>query len=101
MQPDLQLHLILKDKNMAEITIYSSNSCPFCDRAKELLTKKGVDYAEVRVDLDQTEFENMLSKSNGRRTVPQIFINDTHVGGFDDLWQLEQDGKLDAMLTNN
>ncbi len=86
---------------MAEITIYSSNSCPFCDRAKELLTKKGVDYAEVRVDLDQTEFENMLSKSNGRRTVPQIFINDTHVGGFDDLWQLEQDGKLDAMLTNN
>ena len=43
----------------------------------------------------------MLSKSNGRRTVPQIFINDTHVGGFDDLWQLEQDGKLDAMLTNN
>jgi glutaredoxin 3 len=101
MQPDLQLHLILKDKNMAEITIYSSNRCPFCDRAKELLTKKGVDYAEVRVDLDQTEFENMLSKSNGRRTVPQIFINDTHVGGFDDLWQLEQDGKLDAMLTNN
>lgn len=86
---------------MAEITIYSSNRCPFCDRAKELLTKKGVDYAEVRVDLDQTEFENMLSKSNGRRTVPQIFINDTHVGGFDDLWQLEQDGKLDAMLTNN
>ena len=83
------------------IEIYGKPQCPFCDRAKELLTKKGVDYAEVRVDLDQTEFENMLSKSNGRRTVPQIFINDTHVGGFDDLWQLEQDGKLDAMLTNN
>lgn len=86
---------------MANIIVYSSNRCPYCDRAKDLLSSKDLEYSEVRVDLDPAEFENMLAKSNGRRTVPQIFINDHHVGGFDDLWKLEQDGKLDAMLNDN
>lgn len=86
---------------MANVIVYSSNRCPFCDRAKDLLNSKGVAYSEIRVDLDSEEFNNMLAKSNGRRTVPQIFINDYHVGGFDDLWQLEQDGKLDSMLNDN
>ena len=86
---------------MANIIVYSSNRCPYCDRAKDLLKSKSLEYSEVRVDLDPAEFDNMLARSNGRRTVPQIFINDHHVGGFDDLWQLEQDGKLDAMLNDN
>jgi glutaredoxin 3 len=86
---------------MASIIIYSSKRCPFCDRAKDLLTSKGLEYTEIRVDLDQTEFENMLEKSNGRRTVPQIFINNHHVGGFDDLWELEQNAELDTILDDN
>lgn len=82
---------------MADVIIYSKPICPYCDRAKDLLNNKGVSFSEIRVDLDSEALQTMVEKS-GRRTVPQIFINDQSVGGFDDLWALEQSGKLDEML---
>lgn len=85
---------------MAKVEVYSKNSCPYCDRAKALLTEKGVDFTEIRVDQDPDQFEVMLKRCPGRRTFPQILINDQPVGGFDDLWALEQSGKLDQMLAS-
>ena len=70
---------------MQKIVVYSSSNCPYCDRAKELLKNKGLSYTEVRVDLDPVEREKMITLS-GRRTVPQIFIDDEHIGGCDDLF---------------
>ena len=69
---------------MSKVIIYSSATCPYCDRAKRLLEKKGMTYTEIRVDLDDTEREKMIVRS-GRRSVPQIFIDDEHIGGCDDL----------------
>ena len=83
---------------MAKVIVYSSAHCPYCVMAKQLLERKGVKYDEIRVDLDPSKREEMMKKSQ-QRTVPQIFIGDTHVGGSDDLSALERDGKLDAMLT--
>ncbi len=83
---------------MAKIRMYSTAVCPFCLRAEMLLNSKGVTGIEkIRVDLDPLQREEMLSKT-GRRTVPQIYINDTHVGGFDELAALEHAGKLDSLL---
>ena len=82
---------------MAKVVIYSTNYCPYCDRAKSLLQMKGVQYEEIRVDRDDQKRLEMMEKS-GRRTVPQIFIDDQPIGGFDDLWALEQQGKLDQLL---
>lgn len=80
------------------VVVYSSGHCPYCDRAKALLDQKGVAYDVIRVDQDPAQFDEMLSKSNGLRTVPQIFIGDHHVGGFDRLYALEQAGELDTLL---
>lgn len=80
------------------ITIYTTQVCPYCVRAKELLKRKNLSYHEIKVDQDPEQREIMLQKSNGRRTVPQIFLNDHHVGGCDDLYQLEQSGELDRLL---
>lgn len=82
---------------MAKVVIYSTNVCPYCVRAKTLLQQKKVDYKEVRVDVDNHKRAEMIELS-GRKTVPQIFINEQHIGGFDDLWQLEQSGELDRLL---
>jgi glutaredoxin 3 len=83
---------------VAKIRMYSTAVCPFCLRAEMLLNSKGVTGIEkIRVDLDPLQREEMLSKT-GRRTVPQIYINDTHVGGFDELAALEHAGKLDSLL---
>ncbi|CAM4438419.1 MAG: Glutaredoxin 3 [Legionellaceae bacterium] len=82
---------------MPEITIYTSEICPYCIRAKKLLDTKHVHYTEIRVDLDTAQREIMMNRSQ-RKTVPQIFINDFHVGGCDDLYALEQKGKLDELL---
>lgn len=82
---------------MSEITIYTSLSCPYCVTAKQLLDKKNVSYHEVRIDLDPGRAEEMIARSN-RRTVPQIFIGDYHVGGCDDLYALDRAGKLDPLL---
>ena len=83
---------------MANIIIYSKENCPYCVHAKHLLDQKGAHYTEVRIDLNPDKLQEMLTRSNGRRTVPQIFIDDYHVGGFDDLSALNQSGKLNPLL---
>ncbi len=82
---------------MADITVYSTPICPYCVRAKDLLKRKGADYSEIDVS-DDAEREKMIERAGGRRTVPQIFIGDTHVGGFDDLAALDRKGELDALI---
>lgn len=81
----------------ANIIIYSTTYCPYCVRAKELLKRKGATFTEILVDEDDKKREEMVTKSN-RMTVPQIFINDQHIGGCDDLYALEQAGKLTPLL---
>jgi len=82
---------------MAEVKIYSKNNCPYCERAKDLLKSKGVSYEEINLEGKQAEMQALV-KMTGLRTVPQIFINGTLVGGFTDLAKLDQIGKLDGML---
>jgi len=83
---------------MPKVLMYSTGVCPYCVRAEQLLSRKGVtDIEKVRVDLDPARRDEMMQRT-GRRTVPQIYIGDTHVGGCDDLYELEHDGKLDALL---
>ena len=83
---------------MPKIEIYTTAICPYCVAAKNFLVAKGASYEEVRVDRDRERFAEMLKRSNNRRTVPQIFINGHHVGGFDDMIALERAGGLDALL---
>ena len=83
---------------MADVEIYSSMFCPFCHRAKKLLSSKGVQFTEIDVDMDAAKRKEMMERANGRHTVPQIFIDDVHVGGSDDLAALDAAGKLDPML---
>ncbi len=82
---------------MALVIIYTTQNCPYCLRAKALLDRKGVSYQEIKVDLDPEQRDIMITKS-GRRTVPQIFIDDKPIGGFDDLYVLDQTGELDRLL---
>ncbi len=83
---------------MAEITIYTTRWCPYCLRAKALLKKKGAPFEEIDVGRDPARKTEMIARSGGRRTVPQIFIGERHVGGSDDLVALDVSGKLDALL---
>ena len=83
------------------IRIYSTAFCPYCDRARALLTRKGASFTEIKVDEDVARRDEMLRLSGGRRTVPQIFIGDLHVGGFDDLYALDRKGELDPLLTTS
>ncbi|MGR2682081.1 MULTISPECIES: glutaredoxin 3 [Chromobacterium] len=83
---------------MKPVTMYTTAVCPYCIRAKQILAAKGVaDIKEIRIDLDPVERDKMMDLT-GRRTVPQIFIGDTHVGGCDDLVALNQAGKLELLL---
>ena len=82
---------------MKSVKVYTTPYCPYCVRAKRLLERKGVAYQEVDVAADD-EARAMLAERTGRRTVPQIFIGDVHVGGSDDLHALEDQGKLDSLL---
>lgn len=82
---------------MPEIIVYLTRWCPFCTRAIALLDSKGAEYTAIDVDADPTLRQEMMQRS-GRRTVPQIFIGDTHVGGCDDLFALERQGKLDSLI---
>ena len=83
---------------MSRVLMYSTAVCPFCVRAEQLLTRKGItDIEKVRVDLQPERREEMLQKT-GRRTVPQIYIGETYVGGCDELYALEHQGKLDSLL---
>ena len=81
-----------------KIDIYTKFACPFCVRAKHLLDKKGVNYTEIDITMGGEKREAMLARAPQARTVPQIFIGETHVGGSDDLAALEASGKLDALL---
>ncbi len=81
----------------AEVVIYSTGFCPYCVRARKLLEAKGVQFKEIRVDWDAKERQEMETRS-GRRSVPQIFVGELHVGGFDDMWALERGGKLNQIL---
>lgn len=83
---------------MRPVEIYTTPTCPYCAMAKRLLQKKGVAYAEIDVSRDPSLREAMTQRALGRRTVPQIFIGGTHVGGCDDLYALEDAGKLDPLL---
>jgi glutaredoxin 3 len=81
-----------------EIVMYSTAWCGYCQRARNLLERKGAAFREIKVDEDPQQRELMLQKSGGRRTVPQIFIADRHVGGYDDLAALDRAGELDKLL---
>ena len=83
---------------MATVVIYTKPTCGFCHMAKRLLTSKGISYAEVNISAQPERRAEMIQRSNGGSTVPQIFIDGTHVGGCDDLMSLERGGKLDALL---
>ncbi|WMT86589.1 glutaredoxin 3 [Pelagibacterium sp. 26DY04] len=82
---------------MQKVEIYTTPTCPYCHAAKALLSDKGVEYQEITV-LDPALREKMTQRAHGRRTVPQIFVGETHVGGYDDLAALERQGKLDPLL---
>ncbi|MEM6425910.1 MAG: glutaredoxin 3 [Cyanobacteria bacterium P01_H01_bin.119] len=83
----------------ANVEIYTWSTCPFCIRAKGLLDSKSVTYTEYCIDGDQAARENMAQRAHGRRSLPQIFINDQHIGGCDDIYALESQGKLDNLLS--
>ena len=87
---------------MAKVEIYTWSYCPYCIRAKQLLDSKGVEYIEYVIDDDEAARDEMVERgSDGKRSVPQIFINDLHIGGNDALQQLEQEAKLDPLLAQN
>ncbi len=83
---------------MSKIEVYSTAVCPYCVAAKNLLKSKGLEWTEVRVDTDMTQRAAMLARSGGHRTVPQIFINDQFVGGYDELVAADRNGKLTQLL---
>ena len=82
----------------AKVEIYTWSSCPFCIRAKALLDKKGVEYTEHCIDGDEDARDEMRTRANGKSSVPQIFIDDRHIGGCDDIHALERKGELEALL---
>ncbi|EAZ91807.1 glutaredoxin 3 [Crocosphaera chwakensis] len=82
----------------ANVEIYTWSTCPFCIRAKALLVKKGAEFTEYCIDGDEEAREEMTERANGKRSLPQIFINDRHVGGCDELYHLDSTGKLDSLL---
>jgi glutaredoxin 3 len=83
---------------MTRVKIYSTGTCPLCERAKNLLRKYRIGYDEVRVDIDRAGLKEMLAATNHARTVPQIFIDGRHIGGFTELTELHMDGGLDDLM---
>ncbi|MEM1380362.1 MAG: glutaredoxin 3 [Pseudomonadota bacterium] len=83
---------------MAKVTIYTKVMCPFCVRAMGLLKKKNAEITEIPAAFDAEKKQEMIERSNGRKTFPQIFIGDEHIGGCDDLLALDREGKLDEKL---
>jgi len=88
----------MNDPVTPDIVMYSTGWCPYCERARCLLESKGAAFREVKVDEDPAQRDIMMKRSGGRRTVPQIFIGDRHIGGFDDLYALDKAGELDPLL---
>ncbi|MBW4482734.1 MAG: glutaredoxin 3 [Tildeniella torsiva UHER 1998/13D] len=83
------------------VEIYTWRSCPFCIRAKKLLDQKGIEYTEYAIDGDEAARSKMSDRANGRRSLPQIFINDHHVGGCDDLFALDAKGGVEPLLSGS
>ena len=83
---------------MAHVTIYTKPYCPYCIRARSLLEQKGVDFTEVAAAFDPEKKAEMVQRSGGRMTFPQIFVGDRHIGGCDDMLALERSGQLDPLL---
>ena len=83
---------------MSKIEIYTWQYCPFCIKAKTLLNKKNIQFTEYKIDGDEAARDEMSLRANGRRSLPQIFINDEGIGGCDDLYELEKENKLDNLL---
>jgi glutaredoxin 3 len=83
---------------MVDVTIYTRNGCGYCTAAKGLLSGKGVTFVEYNATIEPTARQDMLARANGRTTFPQIFVGNTHVGGCDDLYALENQGRLDTLL---
>ncbi len=83
---------------MTEIVIYTTQVCPYCVRAKNLLKEKGQEWKEINISSDQDAMEEMIKKSGGKRSVPQIFIDGAHIGGCDELYELNARGQLDKLL---
>jgi glutaredoxin 3 len=81
----------------AAVKLYSTRFCPYCTRAKQLLGDKGVEFTDIAVDNNPAQRQEMM-QSSGRHTVPQIWIGERHIGGFDELWSLDQQGSLDGLL---
>ncbi|MDC3235214.1 glutaredoxin 3 [Candidatus Puniceispirillum sp.] len=85
--------------NMVKVEIYTTIACPFCTRAVSLLSAKNIDFEKIDVTLSIAKRESMRIRANGQTSVPQIFINDEHIGGCDDLFRLNQAGRLDKLLS--
>ena len=83
---------------MKKVEIYTWQYCPFCIRAKSLLNKKNIDFIEHKIDGDESAREKMSERANGKRSLPQIFIDNNSIGGCDDLYSLEEDNKLDTLI---
>jgi len=83
---------------MSEIVLYTKDYCPYCKQAKALLRRKGVEFKEIDIQRDPSLVDEMIARSNGGRTVPQIFIGDTHIGGASDMFKLNSEGGLDPLL---
>ena len=83
---------------MKTVTVYMGPMCGYCDAAKKLLTRNDIAYKEINIALEEGKMDEMLKKSNGRRTIPQIFFDDYHVGGYEELRALEKEKKLNNLL---
>ena len=83
---------------MKKVEIYTLQYCPFCIRAKSLLNKKNIEFIEYKIDGDESAREKMSERANGKRSLPQIFIDNNSIGGCDDLYSLEEDNKLDSLI---
>ena len=83
---------------MKKVEIYTWQYCPFCIRAKSLLNKKNIEFIEYKIDGDEAAREKMSQRANGKRSLPQIFIDNNSIGGCDDLYLLEEDNKLDSLI---
>ena len=83
---------------MKNVTVYMGPMCSFCDAAKRLLNRNNISYKEINIAIEESKMNEMLSKSNGKKTIPQIFFNDHHVGGYEELRALEKENKLENLL---
>ena len=83
---------------MKTVTVYMGPMCGYCDAVKRLLNKKNIPYKEINIALEDDKMNEMIKKSNGKRTIPQIFIEDFHVGGYDELRALENKGELNKLI---